>query len=84
MPGLNQTGPLGQGSMTGRKMGVCTNYGANRAGRIAKSDQSDNRIFKRFRGRNQDPDNIDRGPGRGRGRGWGRGMGAGNRFGRNF
>lgn len=30
MPGFNQTGPMGQGPMTGRKMGRCTNYGANR------------------------------------------------------
>ena len=28
MPGLNQTGPMGQGSMSGRKMGKCTNFGA--------------------------------------------------------
>ncbi len=28
MPGLNQTGPMGQGAMTGRKMGKCTNFGA--------------------------------------------------------
>jgi hypothetical protein len=29
MPGFDQTGPGGQGSMTGRRMGRCTNYGAN-------------------------------------------------------
>jgi hypothetical protein len=29
MPRFNQTGPMGQGPMTGRKMGRCTNYGAN-------------------------------------------------------
>lgn len=28
MPGFNQTGPMGQGPMTGRRMGKCTNYGA--------------------------------------------------------
>ena len=28
MPNLDQTGPLGQGPMTGRRMGRCTNYGA--------------------------------------------------------
>jgi hypothetical protein len=27
MPGFNKTGPLGQGPMTGRRMGACTNYG---------------------------------------------------------
>ena len=29
MPGFNQKGPMGQGSRTGRKMGRCTNFGAN-------------------------------------------------------
>lgn len=29
MPGFNQTGPMGQGPMTGRRMGKCTNYGQN-------------------------------------------------------
>lgn len=28
MPGFNQMGPIGQGPMTGRKMGKCTNFGA--------------------------------------------------------
>ena len=30
MPRLNQQGPMGQGPMTGWKMGKCTNYGENR------------------------------------------------------
>lgn len=29
MPGLNQTGPLGQGPMTGRRMGRCNASGAD-------------------------------------------------------
>jgi len=29
MSGFNQKGPMGQGSMSGRKMGKCTNFGAN-------------------------------------------------------
>jgi hypothetical protein len=29
MPGFNQRGPEGQGPMTGRRIGRCTNYGAN-------------------------------------------------------
>jgi hypothetical protein len=29
MPRFDQTGPMGQGSMTGRRMGRCTNNGAN-------------------------------------------------------
>jgi len=28
MPGFNQKGPMGQGSMTGRRMGKCTGFGA--------------------------------------------------------
>ncbi|NLF44161.1 MAG: DUF5320 domain-containing protein [Bacteroidales bacterium] len=27
MPGFNQTGPIGKGPMTGRKMGRCTHFG---------------------------------------------------------
>lgn len=26
MPGLNKTGPMGEGPMTGRRMGQCTNF----------------------------------------------------------
>lgn len=29
MPGFNQTGPQGQGPMTGRRLGRCTNFGMN-------------------------------------------------------
>lgn len=29
MPRINGTGPEGAGPMTGRRMGRCTNYGAN-------------------------------------------------------
>ncbi|GAB1403529.1 MAG: DUF5320 domain-containing protein [Lentimicrobiaceae bacterium] len=30
MPGFNQRGPEGQGPMTGRRMGRCTNFGRGR------------------------------------------------------
>ena len=30
MPGLNHKGPMGDGPMTGRKMGKCTNFGAGK------------------------------------------------------
>jgi len=74
MPGLNQTGPVGQGPMTGRRMGKCTNFGA---GKITQTDES-----------NQAPENMPQGFGRGmgfgrgaRGRGFrGRGLGQQNRF----
>jgi hypothetical protein len=86
MPGFNQTGPLGQGSMTGRKMGICTNFGANRTDRNYEPGQNDlSMLFRRFRGRNQKPENnTDTGQGRGFGRGRGPGKGLGNRFGRNI
>lgn len=39
MPGFNQKGPMGQGPMSGRKVGKCTNYGAN-AKKDASADNS--------------------------------------------
>ncbi len=68
MPGFDQTGPVGQGPMTGRKMGKCTNYGAGPKNRLVAENESDT---------DNEP---GRGPGRGRGmgRGRGRGRGAGN------
>jgi len=75
MPGLNQKGPMGQGPMTGRRMGRCTNFGAStkKEETIADADKSENL-----------PENF---PGRGfgfrggmGGRGRGRGMGFQNRF----
>ncbi len=78
MPGFNQTGPNGQGPMTGRRMGRCTNFGANlknQSATIAYEDPSKN-----------DSENIQgfgfgRGLGLGRGkRGRGMGMGRQNRF----
>ena len=75
MPGLNQTGPMGQGPMTGRRMGRCTNYGA---GRINKDTTT-----AEMPAQNQAADL--RGSGRGFGPGWmrcgrGRGPGLQNRF----
>ena len=74
MPGLNKTGPMGQGPMTGRKMGQCAGFGAkskNSAGE--KSEDATDILTENFRGR---------GMGLGRGRGQGkRGMGRQNRFG---
>ena len=34
MSNFNQRGPMGDGPMTGRKMGRCTNYGAARNNQI--------------------------------------------------
>lgn len=84
MPGLNQQGPMGQGPMTGWKMGKCTNYGENRGSVEELIDENGvrgGRGFGRRRcrgfGRGLEV-NEGRGLGRGRGFGWGRGrMGQG-------
>lgn len=72
MPGFNQKGPMGEGAMTGRKMGRCTNYGAKLKDKTPETHKSDPETMEDdFRGR---------GFGFGRGRG-GRGFGLGrNRF----
>ena len=73
MPNFNQTGPMGQGPMTGRRMGRCANRSAS-----LKSDEtltSENPI------ENQSIPPRGRGAGLGFGRGGrGRGMGRQNRF----
>lgn len=73
MPGLNQTGPMGQGSMTGRRMGRCSNFGA----KLNPQPTTDNENPEV-----KIPENIlGRGLGLGRGRGGrGQGMGRQNRF----
>ena len=73
MPGLNQTGPMGQGPMTGRRMGRCTNYEAStNRGNTAPSENQTERQQENF-------DNRGFGSGRGRG-GRGYGFGFRNRF----
>ncbi|MCK5379769.1 MAG: DUF5320 domain-containing protein [Acidobacteria bacterium] len=61
MPGRNRTGPLGQGTMTGRGLGDCRGTAAH--------DEAP--AFGRGRGMGR-----GRGRGRGMGRGLGRGFGA--------
>lgn len=71
MPGFNQTGPMGQGPMTGRRMGRCTNFGAKQSN--APSSE----------GNNQQDDSLSRSFRFGRGQGGrvrGRGFGMQNRF----
>lgn len=79
MPGFNQTGPIGQGPMTGRRMGRCSNLGTTPQNQTTES--KDNAI-------ENSPDNFQGrgfGFGRGRGRGGqGFGMGRQNRFGGRF
>ena len=73
MPGFNQTGPMGQGPMTGRRMGRCTNFGANLKNQASATDENANENIL---------ENIqERGFGFARGRGRrGFGMGRQNRF----
>ncbi|MDY0342898.1 MAG: DUF5320 domain-containing protein [Lentimicrobium sp.] len=67
MPGFNQQGPMGQGPMTGRKMGRCTNFGTGRRNQtIHEIENTENPTNDFFPGQ---------GAGRGMGRGLGRGMG---------
>jgi hypothetical protein len=73
MPGFNQKGPMGQGPMTGRRMGCCTNFRAAVKNKEVTPDQDQKTDL---------PDNF---PGRGFGQGRriggrGRGMGRMNRF----
>jgi len=67
MPGLNQTGPMGQGAMTGRKMGKCTNFGAKN--QVSNPDNVQEKTPTNGSG-------MGRGLGRGQG---GQGMGLGRR-----
>ena len=71
MPGLNQTGPMGKGSMTGRKMGKCCNFGMGK-------NNSSNEITPE----NQELNNNGRGLGFRNGQGNGRGFGGGQGGGR--
>ncbi|KJF42305.1 DUF5320 domain-containing protein [Draconibacterium sediminis] len=71
MPGLNKTGPMGQGSQTGRKQGRC-NPALNEE-QFANVGRRGGRGF-RFRNHATDenlPIDWGRGKGRGRGRGFG-------------
>lgn len=78
MPGLNHKGPTGQGPMTGRRMGRCTNFGTN----LKKHPETDNEIPENKITENPSESMPGRGMGMGRGfgRGRGRGLGRQNRF----
>lgn len=70
MPGLNQKGPQGQGAMSGRKMGKCTNFGKKGKPETTNEQHPNENIPVNGAGR---------GKGVGRGQG-GMGMGMGRRF----
>lgn len=69
MPNLNQKGPMGEGSMTRRKMGRCTNFGAG----CRKQTMQENENRENLVSDTQVNDNAQE-QGNGRGRGMGRGM----------
>ena len=73
MPGFNQTGPTGQGPMTGRRMGRCNASGANQKNQNTPPSENS---------KDNPPENpAGSGFGFGHGRcGRGRGMGRQNRF----
>ncbi len=75
MPQFDRTGPQGEGRMTGRKQGRCTNFGAAKAAKgkpLADEAGTDKEALDggQKRGRGQEP-----------GRGLGRGAAAGRRGG---
>jgi len=83
MPGFNQKGTKGQGPMTGRRMGRCTNFGANQQKAEAANDATNEETTDRTTETPLPEDLSGRvmGLGRGRGMGIGRG-GMGQGFGR--
>lgn len=83
MPNFNQTGPMGQGPMTGQRMGRCTNFGVILKKGSAEPDTNENEelpegLANRGRGWGPGRGFGCRGVGRGGGRGFG--MGRQNRF----
>lgn len=77
MPGFNQEGPTGQGPMTGRKMGRCTNYGAGRRNQTTPENTTTEIPTNDFTPGQGVGRGMGRGLGKGRGRNCGRGMGLG-------
>lgn len=73
MPGFNQTGPAGQGPMTGRRMGQCAQRGANDQQRNQNQNQNQNAPNEEGISSDNRFGNMQGGFGRGqRGRGLGR------------
>ncbi len=76
MPGFDKTGPIGQGSMTGRRLGRCTNFGDSPKDQPPASAQNSGENYPEALPRR----GLGLGRGRGRGRGLGLGLGLRNRF----
>lgn len=81
MPSFNQKGPMGEGPMTGRKMGRCTNYGAARRNQINQENENAERSINDDSQERGFVGGLGRRIGRGMGNGMGNGMGQ-NRGGR--
>lgn len=79
MPGFNQRGPMGEGPLTGRKMGRCTNFGAGRINETPAETAAELNDSEPLNPRSLPGSRPGFGYGRGRG-GAGRGMGRQNRF----
>ncbi|MGV8962297.1 MAG: DUF5320 domain-containing protein [Candidatus Saccharimonadaceae bacterium] len=73
MPSFNKRGPMGEGSMTGRKMGSCTNF----SGALKNNITIDNVNFEKP----IDEEVIKKGIGHGFRNGCGRGAGQGREIG---
>lgn len=77
MSNLNQKGPMGEGPMTGRKMGRCGNFGAGRRyPTTPESENTENEMTE-----NPQEQRLGRGQGQRLGKGRGRGMGRGKKNG---
>ena len=71
MPGFNKQGPMGQGPMTGRKQGRCTNFGAGRTSQTTnETENTETPANQNIAGQG-----FGQGFGRRCGKGMGRGMG---------
>jgi len=79
MPGMNGSGPMGEGAMTGRRMGRCTNFGA---GKRKNEDVQNVQSVENVKTPGVQPTEVKKGRGLGLGRrGKGMGMGRRNRSG---
>jgi len=81
MPGLNRTGPEGQGSRTGRGLGKC-NPGTNEETKNMNQGESESDQVSRMGLGRRLGRGIGRGAGAGRRGGMGRGRNQGRGFGR--
>jgi len=85
MPGFNRKGPRGEGPMTGRQMGKCTDFGAKREGFTEETSvENMNANEVGGMGRGLGLGRGRRGGGRGMSRGFGRACGSGLRSGVGF